>query len=101
MIYFNIQLDGQVRIYELSDRLAILIAALETRAQSLPIVETLSEAISYFRSKCYQFECFAELEDAQYWIDDYLGFREAEIRKQWRGFMERRSEFALDFITAA
>ncbi len=101
MIYFNIQLDGQVRIYDLSDRLMILITALETRAQSLPIVETLSEAINYFNSKCHLFECFAEIEDAQYWIDDYVGFREGEIRKQWRLFLDRRSEFALDFITAA
>ena len=101
MIYFNIQLDGQVRIYELSDRLMILIAALETRAQSLPIVETFSEAMDYLKSKCHMFQCFADFEDAEDWVDDYMGFREGEIRKQWRLFLERRSEFALDFITAA
>ena len=71
MIYCELALDGQVKIYEMTDRLL------------------LDEAIEYIKTRCYQFECFDTLTDFENWLEDYSGFREGEVRKEYCRLIER------------
>ena len=103
MIYLELQLCGIVRVYDLSDRLVLLRATIEARAECLPIPETMEDAHAYLRSRCYQFEMFEDLAEAEAWAEDYHGFRSGEVRAELRRFRARATEYAgiaLDIIAA-
>jgi len=89
MIYCELALDGQVKIYDMTDRLLLLIVSLESNARALPVPTTTDEAIEYIKSRCYQFECFESLTDFENWLEDYKGFREGEVRKEYCRLIER------------
>ena len=89
MIYCELALDGQVKIYDISDRLLLLIVSLESKARVLPEPTTIDEAIEYIKSRCYQFECFETLTDFENWLEDYTGYREGEVRKEYCRLIER------------
>jgi len=93
MIYFEFRLEGNVKVYEMSDRLMVLRAALETKAQALPVAQTIEDAHAYFRSGCFQFEMFESLDHAAAWIEGYSGFREAAAASAFARYVERRAEF--------
>jgi hypothetical protein len=93
MIYFELNLDGNVKVYEMTDRLVILRAAIETEARALPVAETIDEAIEYVRACCFHFECFETLEDADLWQSLYSGFRAAEVHKEFARYTKRLIAF--------
>jgi hypothetical protein len=89
MIYFELNLDGSVKVYEMTDRLVLLRAQIETRARALPIAETVDDAIEYLRAGCFQFECFETLIEAETWQSSYAGFRAFEVRAEFHRFKAR------------
>lgn len=93
MIYFELHLDGQVKVYEMTDRLVTLRVALETKAAALPIPTTPEQAHEYLRAGCHQFEMFSDSDEAEEWADSFTGFRAAEVRKQFARYIERRAAF--------
>lgn len=94
MIYFEFRLEGHVRVYEMSDQLMILRAAIETKAQALPVAQTIEDAHSYFQASCFQFEMFESLDHAAAWVEDYTGFREAAVATAFSYYLQRRDELA-------
>ena len=93
MIYFELNLSGTVKVYEMSDRLLLLRVSLEARAAALPVPTTPDEAHAYLRADCYQLEMFEDTDAATDWAESYAGFRAAEVCKQLARFLERRAEF--------
>jgi hypothetical protein len=89
MIYCELALDGQVKIYDMTDRLLLLIVSLESNARALPVPTTINEAVEYIKTRCYQFECFDTLIDFENWLEYYKGFREGEVRKEYARLIER------------
>jgi len=101
MIYFEMNLDGQVKVYEMSDRLLVLRVALETKAAALPIPSSIDEAHDYLRAGCHQLEMFETAEHAEAWAESFTGFRADEVRKQLARYLERRAEFPNPFELVA
>jgi hypothetical protein len=89
MIYCELSLDGQVKIYDMPDRLLLLVVSLESKARALPVPTTIDGAIEYIKTRCYQFECFETLTDFENWLEDYNGFRVGEVRKEYCRLIER------------
>jgi hypothetical protein len=90
MIYIEMTLEGRVNVYDMTERLFLLRAAIEAKAAALPVPTTLQEAQEFRRAGCYQFEMFCELDDADAWADAYSGFRAEEVRKELARFIARR-----------
>ena len=92
MIYFTIQLDGRVTVYDMTESRFLLRARLEADAEALPHPANLAQAHDYARASCHQFELFDEIEEATAWADRYEGFRAGEVRAALRRFQTRRAE---------
>lgn len=92
MIYFEIQLDSRVNVLDLSDQTFLFRAQIEAAAEALPVPRDLTTAHDYIRSRCYQFELFDSLDEAEAWAERYIGFRAGEIRAALRRYTERRAE---------
>jgi hypothetical protein len=101
MIYFEMQLDGHVRVYEMSDRLLLLRVALDTKAAALPVPSGIEEAHEYLRACCHELEMFETSDHAEAWAESYNGFRAAEVRKQLARYLARRAEFSGPFALVA
>ncbi len=101
MIYMELQLSGNVQIYELSDRLLLLKTTIQTRAECLPIPQLVEEAHEYMRAACYQLEMFESLDHAEAWAESYAGFRAGEVRAELARFQIRRASYgALGAVAA-
>lgn len=98
MIYFEIQLDGRVRVFDMNDSIYLHRAQIEAAAEAERIPHTLTMAQEFIRARCFQFERFAEIEDAQAWAERYGGFRAGEVRASFGRFLTRRAE---RFLAAA
>jgi hypothetical protein len=98
MIYLQMQLSGNVRIFDLTDRLVILITSLEARGQALPVPIGLDEAIEYMRASCFTLEMFETYEHLATWVESYLGFRAGEVMAEFRRFTRRREENAVFLV---
>ncbi len=94
MIYFEINLDGRVKVYEMSDRLVLLRVSLEAKAAALPIPQNGEEAHSYLRAGCYQLEMFEARDEAEDWAESYQGFRAAEVQKQLARYLDRKATYS-------
>ncbi len=94
MIYFEMALAGSVHVYEMTERLFILRAAIEAKSAALEIPTTPQEAHEYRRSTCYALEIFPDLEDAEAWAESYQGFRAEEVRAALARFLARRAKFS-------
>src|SRR5579872_1052543 len=92
MLYIEMQLDGKVKAYELSDYLLLTKITVETHAAFLPIPDTTEEAHDYLRSTCFQLEMFETYEHAASWAASYDGFRAGEVRAELRRFDQRRAQ---------
>lgn len=93
MIYIEMQLSGSVQVYDLTDRLVLLRATIEARAECLPIPHTMAEALAYLAARCYQLEIFEDMDDARDWAAEYTGFRAGEVRAELARFAFRRAEY--------
>ena len=96
MIYFEIQLDGRVNVFDMSDAVFLLCRQMEADAESLPLPRDMTMALDYVRSRCHQFELFDEIEDAGAWAERYTGFRAGEVRAALRRFLARKAELFLE-----
>ncbi len=94
MIYIELQLSGNVQIYELSDRLVLLKVTIQTRAECLPLPQVIEEAHEYMRAGCFQLEMFESLEHAEAWADSYAGFRAGEVQAELTRFRIRRASYS-------
>lgn len=94
MIYFEMQLDGKVKVYEATDRIFLLRVRLCAEAEALPIPDSVEQAHDYARAGCFQFEMFEGIEDAENWAERYGGFRAGEVRAALERFMLRRAALA-------
>jgi hypothetical protein len=92
MIYFEIQLDGRVRVFDMNDKIYLHRAQIEAAAEAERIPHTLTMAQDYIRARCHQFESFEDLDAAQAWADRYGGFRAGEVRASFGRFLTRRAE---------
>jgi hypothetical protein len=92
MVYFEFRLEGHVKVYDMSDQLMILRAAIETKAQALPVAQTIEDAHSYFQAGCFQFEMFESVDDAAAWVEGYTGFREAAAATSFAYYLIRRAD---------
>lgn len=92
MLYVEMQLSGIIKVYELSDELVILRAALDAGAECFPIPDTIDDAIEYIKSDCYNLEIFETVEDAEDWAEAYSSFRAEEVRAELRRYMTRKAE---------
>jgi hypothetical protein len=102
MIYIELQLDGKVRVYEMSDKLVLLRVSVDARAECLPVPVLIEQAHDYLRAGCYQFEMFDTLADAEDWAESFHGFRAAEVRAELSRFEVRRASLsALGVVAAA
>jgi hypothetical protein len=92
------QLNGTVKICELSDRLVILIASLEARGRALPVPTCLHDSIEYMRCSCFTLEIFETFEHIETWVESYQGFRSGEVEAEFRRFTRRREENSLILV---
>ena len=102
MLYIEIQLGGQARVYEMSDAPLLRKLAIEAQAACLPLPMTMAQAHDYLRAGCFQFEMFETVEHAQHWANDYQGFRADEVRAEIGRYRSRRAAVLADIeFTAA
>lgn len=92
MIYFEIQLDGRVNVFDMSDALFLFRAQIEAAAEALPVPRYLDTAQEYIGSRCHQFESFDDMDGAQAWADRYGGFRAGEVRAALGRYQSRKAE---------
>ncbi len=90
MIYIELQLGGNVHVYDLPDELVLMRVTIEARAEHLPVPRTVEEAHEYLRANCYQLEMFETLPHAFDWAEAYRGFRAGEVRAGLARFEIRR-----------
>jgi hypothetical protein len=95
MIYFEIQLDGRVNVYDMSASYLMQKVRLEASAEALPLPTSLAEAHDFIRANCYQFEAFDGIDEAEAWAERYQMFRAGEVRASFRRFLTRRAALFL------
>ena len=92
MIYIEMQLGGQIHIYEQSHHLLLLRTSIAARAERLPVPSSFAEALAYLSANCYQLEIFDTLNEALAWAEGYIGFRAGEVRAELDRFAIRSAE---------
>ena len=100
MIYIEIQLSGQVLVYDLPDHLVMVRATIMAQAECLPTPESMAEAHDYMRAGCHQMEIFESLAHAEDWAESYSGFRAGEVRAGLTRFQIRRAAYAAATVAA-
>ena len=102
MVYVELQLDGKVRIYQITDMRLLHKVQIETAASYLPVPETMAEAHDYLRANCFQFEMFDTFAHMANWAEHYGGFRAGEVRAELARLEERRAGRVadLEFVAA-
>jgi len=101
MVYVEMQLDGKVRIYQISDLRLLHRVQIETNAAFLPVPTNMAEVHDYLRADCFQFEMFETFPHMRNWAANYGGFRAGEVRAELARLEMRRAERFADFELVA
>jgi hypothetical protein len=92
-IYLEINLDGHVHIYEMTEDELLLKVGIETRSSFLPSPKSIYQAHEYLQLNAYHLEIFETLAHAETWAAEYCGFRAGEVRAELRRYNARRATY--------
>jgi hypothetical protein len=92
-LYLEMDMNGHVHIYEMTEENLIAKIGVETRASFLAPPETIEQAHDYLYANAYHLEMFETLAHAETWAADYNGFRAGEVRAELRRYRQRRDSF--------